>query len=392
MTRYAFYTLGCRANQYQTDRIKSEVQSPASEVVGFSSAADVYVINTCTVTYDAERKSRQAIRRALRQNPKARVIVTGCFAKLEADNLKKLFPTIEIHMPSSLVPRPSSLVPQVRANLMVQDGCEHFCSYCIVPYARGKVASKPIDQAAEEAEQLVKAGAREIVLTGINLATYEHNLSSLVSRLSSIVPRLRLSSLEPMYLKRELIDSVADNPRVCRHFHLPLQSGDDNILKAMNRSYTREDYLRLVEYIRRKVPDCGITTDIIVGFPGEGEKEFANTVKLIEQARFSRLHVFPYSARRGTPAADLPGQVDPGIKKQRNRKLLELNTKLMKEFAAQYTGREVEVLVEQPGLGLTSNYIRCSFNDPGNSLGAIKSIFARFATDSGEIRGQILTP
>ena len=389
MKKIAFYTLGCRANQAQTEALKSEIGDPRSEIVDFRSVADTYVVNTCTVTEDADRKSRQAIRRALRQNPRAKVIVTGCYARLESGYLKRNFPSVELLLEPRLSVSGFNLKPRIRANLMIQDGCEHFCSYCIVPYARGKIRSKPLEQVKKEAVQLVTAGAREIVLTGINLGTYQFGLANVIRDLSKIkdLVRIRLSSIEPMYLKRELIDAAAENPKVCRHFHIPLQSGDDQILSAMNRNYTREDYLGFMDYIRRKVPDCGITTDIIVGFPGEGEKEFQNTLDLVEQVKFSRIHIFPFSKRKGTPAADFPDQIDDKTKKKRKGILHGLRLRYMQEFAERHLNKEVEILVEQKGEGLTSNYIRCHFNDPTDSSGKVKKIFTRSVTDSGEIRG-----
>lgn len=272
---------------------------------------------------------------------------------------------------------------------MIQDGCEHFCSYCIVPRARGKVKSKPPEEVAAEAERLIAAGAREIILTGINLGTYQHGLPEVLRRLSSIegLLRLRLSSLEPMYLTKGLVDAVAETPKVCRHLHIPLQSGDNIVLKAMNRNYTRDEYLEIIHYIRSKIPDCGITTDVIVGFPGEGEKEFQNTVDLINQIKFSRLHVFTYSKRKGTPAADFPGQVNIGEKKKRNNILQEIRINLMGGFAQQYLGKEIEILVEQKGEGLTPNYIRCFFNDPIDLSGSLKKILVRSVNNSGEIGG-----
>lgn len=410
MTKVVFYTLGCKANQYQTSILKCQMSSPSTcldyarheslgtsdqcQTVDFGQPADIYVINTCTVTEDADRKSRQAIRRALRSGKK--VIVAGCLARTQKQALLDSFPGIDIVDPDPLAPHPSRLeqrretplTPRIRANLMIQDGCEHFCSYCIVPYARGKFASKPADQVIEEAEQMVNAGAQEIVLTGINLGSYRYDLPSVVSRLSTIndLLRIRLSSVEPMYLTRELIDAVAATPKACRHFHLPLQSGDNGILKAMNRGYSRGDYLELIHYIRGRMPDSGITTDIIVGFPGEGEKEFQNTLDLANEVKFSRLHIFPFSKRKGTPAADLPGQVNILIIKKRSSILHELRNRYMKEFAEQYIGKEVEILVEQKGEGLTSNYIRCFFDDPLDSSGSLKKIFARSVNNSGEIR------
>ncbi len=393
MKKIAFYTLGCKANQYQTEVLKSRVTDHESQVVDFHDFADEYIINTCTVTQDADRKSRQAIRRSIKQNPKAKIIVTGCYAKTNGEELKKLFPSIGLRQPDirvdGVVSISSRMKPRIRANLMIQDGCEHFCSYCIVPYARGKIKSKPLEQIMEEAKRLVEAGARELVLTGINLGTYQFNLSAVIDRLSMIkdLYRLRLSSLEPMYLKKELIDAVAENPKVCKHLHIPLQSGDNRILSAMNRNYSRDDYLDLIHYIRNKMPDCGITTDIIVGFPGEGEKEFQNTLDLIDRIKFSRMHIFTYSKRKGTPAADLANQIDPKTKKQRSQALQESRVKYMMEFANQYLNKEVEILVEQKGEGLTSNYIRCFFNDPTDSSGSLKIISAKSVINPGEIRG-----
>lgn len=389
--KVAFYTLGCRANQYQTEVIKSQVLCPESCVVNFSSPADIYVINTCTVTHDAERKSRQAIRRALRQNPKAKVIVAGCYSKLEEKQLKKIFPSIEIKQFDNLVTKQSNPSPRIRANLMIQNGCEHFCSYCIVPYARGKIWSKPLEQIIQEAQQLVMAGARELILTGINLGTYKtlnSDLSSVLKALNSIpnLLRIRISSIEPMYLTKSLIDAIATLPKVCNSLHIPLQSGDNNILKAMNRNYTINDYLELISYARKKIPLCSIGTDIIVGFPGETENQFQNTVKTIKQINFSRLHIFSYSPRKGTPAATFPNQIDVKTKKRRHKQLQELNQQLMQEFAKQYKDKQVEVLVEQQGEGLTSNFIRCFFDDPTNSSSQLKTISANSISHIGEIR------
>jgi threonylcarbamoyladenosine tRNA methylthiotransferase MtaB len=376
MEKIAFYTLGCRANQHQTFCLECQMTNNKCQIVNFSERADIYVINTCTVTHDADRKSRQAIRRAIRQNPKAKIIVTGCYAKLEGKELKKHFPSIKLLLEPRISFSGSNVKPRVRANLMIQDGCEHFCSYCIVPYARGKIKSKPLDQIMDEVKQLVEAGTREIVLTGINLGTYnavDGNLSSVVNRLSSIkyLSRIRLSSLEPMYINRELIDAIAHTPKVCRHLHIPLQSGDNKILLSMNRNYSRDDYLNLIHYIRSKIPDCGITTDVIVAFPGEGEKEFQNTVDLIHQIKFSRTHIFTFSKRKGTPAAEFPNQVDEKTKKHRSKILHDLRVKYMIEFAEQYLNKEVEILVEQKGEGLTGNYIRIKYDGKEDEIGKL---------------------
>jgi len=373
MNKYVFYTLGCRANQYQSSALECQMTNVKYQMRKFGEEADIYVINTCTVTADADRKSRQAIRRALRLAKK--VIVTGCYAKLNRDYLEKAFPEVEFQFPSYLIPHTSSRNPKIRANLMIEDGCENFCSYCIVPFARGKVQTRSLPEIRREAEMLVKAGAREIVLTGINLGAWG-DLRPILDSLCSIpkLLRIRLSSLEHQYLAPELIEFIAENPKICRHLHLPLQSGDNKILKLMNRRYTAEEYLKLVERIRRELPDCGITTDVIAGFPGEGEEEFQNTVNLINEVKFSRLHIFPYSARDLTAASKLPNQIDPKVKKQRFQVLDRIRKAQMNSFAEKYLGKEVEILVEQKGEGLTANYIRVVFDDPQDLSGKLHKL------------------
>jgi len=375
MTKYCIYTLGCKANQYQSSALECQMirlWRDKCQMVKFGQIADIYVINTCTVTIDADRKSRQAIRRALRLAKK--VIVTGCYARLQEESLKKLFPEIEIlrDIPPSPCQGRGSQRVRVRENLLIEDGCENFCSYCIVPYARGKVVRKPLEDILREADLLVSAGAREIVLTGINLGAWG-DLCSVLRALCATpnLLRLRLSSIEPQYVTEELIKTIAYQPKICHHLHLPLQSGDDHILKLMNRQYTTDNYLNIIGKIRSKIPDCGISTDVIVGFPNEGEAEFQNTVDLIDQIKFFRLHIFPYSKRELTAAAKLPGQVDPKTKKARYAMLNELRNKHMREFAESYLGKEVEILVERQGEGLTGNYIRVKFDDPLNSTGKL---------------------
>ncbi len=317
------------------------------------------------VTHDAERKSRQAIRRAIRENKSAsggqKIIVTGCMVNLKKKELQEAFPEAEFLKPPSFKSLEFKKVPRVRMNLMIQDGCENFCTYCIVPFARGKIKCKPSNQVIQEAKDLVKAGAREIILTGINLGTYGSSaLCSVLHDLNSIpsLLRIRLSSIEPMYLTKELINCIADTPKVCDFLHIPLQSGDNEVLKAMNRNYTREDFIKQVETIRSKIPTCGVSTDIIVGFPNETEEQFQNTLNLVNQVKFSRIHIFPYSKRSGTKAAELPGQINPKTIKQRVKQLEVLRNKYMQEFAAKYLNKEVEVLIEKTGEGLTTNFIR----------------------------------
>lgn len=386
MKKVAIHTLGCRANQYQTEILKSEIRSldsardkdPKSELVDFDTKADIYIINTCTVTVDADRTSRRLIRKAYKQNPKARVIIAGCFAKLNTSELKQTWPNIEI-LATDYRLQPADPSPQVRTNLMIQDGCDNFCTYCIVPYARGPISSKPVDQVLSEAKELVRAGAKEIVLTGINLGTYQNDLGSLIPKVAAIdgLLRLRLSSIEPMYLTKDLIDTMARTPKVSHHLHVPLQSGDDAILKKMNRNYTVQEYEVLAKHAREQMPDCAITTDIIVGFPGEGAKEFQNTLDLVNRIRFSRIHIFSYSKRPGTPAADYPDQVDPAVKKERNKKLHQLRDKHMKEFAQRCLNEEVEILVENEREALTDNYIKVKGSFQRRDVGRLVKVDRR---------------
>ena len=396
MPKIAFHTLGCKSNQYETEAMKALVSKAGFEIVNWNTSADFHVINTCTVTHVADKKSRQAIRHAIRTNPETKVIVTGCYSELEAEQIKQEIPEIYLVLKNKekrnilnwLMVRGQhrrqgflSSPIRVRMNLMIEDGCEHFCSYCIVPYARGKVKSKPLPEIFEEARELVEQGAREIVLTGINLGAYGKCTMDVIQELSKIegLLRIRLSSLEPMYITRELIDTIAETPKVCPHLHLPLQSGDNSILKAMHRNYSQDEYLKLIDYTRSKMPDAGINTDIIVGFPGEGEAEFQNTIDLVNKIKFSRMHIFTYSPRKGTAAEKLRDTVDLETKAKRSQILHGLREKYMREFAEKYFDREVEVLVEcrnKEGKleGLTENYIRINFDGSDKLIGQLRKL------------------
>lgn len=372
---YAVYTFGCRANQYQSGALELQTPNCKLQNVKFGQPADIYIINTCTVTLDAERKSRRAIRQAFKLAKK--VYVAGCFARLNRESLIKEFPFIEIIDADFLRPGIPAQPGRIRQNLMIEDGCENFCTYCIVPYARGKIRTKPKEQVLDEAKKLVGLGAREIILTGINLGEYgSPNICSLVDSLSSIpsLLRIRLSSIEPMYITDELIKRIASNPKACKHLHIPLQAGDDGILKAMGRKYIADEFMELCARIYGNIPDCAITTDIIVGFPGETDANFKNTLKLSEKIGFSRIHIFSYSKREGTKAASFKNQVHGKIIKERYNQLNKLRSNLMKQFSGKYTGQEVEVLAEQKGEGLTSNFIRTRFDDPNDSTGKLKKL------------------
>ncbi len=368
MPTAAYHTLGCKVNQYETEQIRLAMERAGFETVGFGSVADVYVINTCTVTAVADAKSRAAIRKARRMNPNARVIVTGCLAQLEPDliaaldNIDLIIPNAEkasvpARIAQSLGAQPnlkssiSSIQLRTRALVKVQDGCDHFCAYCIVPYARPGMRSRPVGEVVEELRGLAEAGYREVVLAGIRLGSYNDDglrLPGLIGLAAEIdgIERIRLSSIEPWEVDAALLDAM-QHCKVCRHLHIPLQSGDDAILGSMGRPYDSVGFERLVERVRGRIDGIGVTTDVIVGLPGETNAAFRNTAALVERLGFSRLHVFRYSPRKPTRAAEMPGQVDPATKKARSDELIELGKRGMRTFAESLVGQTVEVLVER---------------------------------------------
>lgn len=408
MNRVAFYTLGCKVNQYDTEAMINLFAEANYELVDFGEEADVYVINTCTVTHQGARKSRKMIRRANRRNPQAIVAVVGCYSQvspeeiLEIDGVDLIVGTegrteiLDLVNQAKRADEPLDFVQNVseveefeempidkseertRASLKVQDGCDSFCAYCIIPYTRGSVRSREIKDAVNEAKRLVDNGFKEIVLTGIHLGAYgkeraeEVNLITLLEELIEIprLERIRLSSIEATEVTSDLIDLIAEEKKLCRHLHLPLQSGSDKILTAMNRDYTAEQYADKVAEIKNKIPQLAITTDVMVGFPGETEEDFETTYQLIEELAFSDLHVFKYSTREGTPAANFSNQVHSKVKKERSAKLRELADDLAFDYRRKFLGAELEVLIEEDRdghtdllTGLTDNYLRVMIDD-----------------------------
>ncbi|KKM09943.1 RNA modification enzyme MiaB [Clostridiales bacterium PH28_bin88] len=404
----AFYVLGCKVNQHEAEALRALFRRAGYEIVDFKESADVYVIHTCTVTHLGDSKSRQMIRRAVRRNPEAVVAVTGCYAQVSPDEVCAI-PGVDLiigtqdrgrivelvdrvareRVPLNLVrdvrearefeELPLEEISRVRAFLKIQEGCRQFCSYCIVPFARGPVRSRHPDRTIEEVERLVRAGYKEFVLTGVHIGSYGVDLpggvdlAGLVRRLVDVpgLARLRISSLDPNEFTPELVDVLAGSPVICPHFHIPLQSGEDEVLRRMRRRYTTADYTRVLQELRDRNPDLAITTDIIVGFPGETEAQFERTYRFAKEMAFAGIHVFKYSPRAGTPAAGFPDQVPHPVKETRSNRLLELARKLTVDYAAGFLGRDMEVLVEQevePGGGLweghTGNYLRVVF--PGN--------------------------
>jgi threonylcarbamoyladenosine tRNA methylthiotransferase MtaB len=404
--RVAFATLGCKVNQSETEAMKDLFRERGYQIVDFDEEADVYVVNTCTVTHLADRKSRQLVRRAGRRAPGAIIAVVGCWpqtAPRAVEELPEVSVIIGTRDRSRIVEYveeaarrqerinrvgvldermdfeelPLDYSTRTRAYLKIEDGCDRFCTYCIIPYARGPVRSRAPERVRAAAERLAAEGYREIVLTGIHLGLYGRDLGHgvdliTVLKLLEDIPgleRVRLSSLDPHEVTPDLLAYMAEHARVCPHLHIPVQSGSNAVLKRMGRPYTREEYLKLVEKIRRVLPDVGLTTDIIVGFPGETEADFQATLDLAQQAGFSRLHVFSYSPRQGTPAAAMPDQVDARIKDERSRRLIALGKELALKFHGRYLGRTLEVLVEEEReggdlAGYSGNYIRVRLSGP----------------------------
>jgi threonylcarbamoyladenosine tRNA methylthiotransferase MtaB len=396
-------------NQYESAALAGSFQIRGYKVVDFEDMADLYVINTCTVTHLGDRKSRQLIRRAIRKNPRALIVVTGCYAQTASGEIMEI-PGVDLVVgtrdrlkivdlvetavkgaaPVAVVSdyqagdefADSASLPvseRVRAFLKIQEGCDNCCTYCIVPEARGPQRSRRPEQVLQAAEQLVAAGYQEIVLTGTHTGSYGQDLSeqptlaNLLTGLEQLpgLHRLRISSIEPNDITPELVAVLSDSEKICRHLHIPLQSGSDKILGKMGRRYNAWEYARLVDVLKENIPHLGLSTDVIVGFPGETELDYQYTCKLVEQLSYSRLHVFKFSPRRGTPAANYPEQVDPSTVDRRSRKLIRLGEKLAGRFASTLVGLEMSVLVERALTGsdrlcegLTDNYLRTVF--PGN--------------------------
>lgn len=414
MPRVALITLGCKVNQYETEVIEGLFIAKGYTVVPFTEQADVYVINTCSVTHLGERKSRQFIRRAVRLNREATIVVTGCYAQTASEEIAGI-PGVDVvigtqqrrqivdivekvqckHSKLNLVTDimhthefediPLYAAPgRTRAFLKIQEGCNNFCTYCIIPYARGPLRSRPLDSIAAEGRKLVQAGFKEIVLTGIHLGAYGRDMNlQLTDAIKVLLPidglqRLRLSSLESIEVSDELIDLLKHEHKLCRQLHLPLQAGEDSVLKRMNRHYTTADFARLIDYISGQVPDIIFTTDIIVGFPGETDENFQQALHFIATMPFAKIHIFPYSKRSGTPAAAYPDQVGEDVKKQREKMLAALAEQMAQAQHRQYIGRVMPVLFETEHQdvmdGLTDNYIRVFAPYGENMLGQIRNV------------------
>lgn len=384
--KVGFLSLGCKANSYDTETILAQFEKRGYEIVRDHSYADIFIINTCSVTNIAERKSRQAVERVLKINPDAIIVVTGCYAQIKPDEVKnlrnvavvagnrdrmkivdmveeyistgnrKLKVTDLLHNSQFEELDISNYGTRTRVQLKIQDGCDNFCSYCIIPYTRGRICSKPMEKVLEQVEQIKSQGVKEIVLTGIHIASYgrdikEYSLIDLLEKIHSITDstgmRIRLGSLDPSVVTEEFTERLSQLERICPQFHLSLQSGSDTVLKRMNRHYTADEYYKSVTLLRQAFDNPALTTDIIVGFPGETEEEFNQTLAFAEKVGFAKIHIFPYSKREGTVAAKMPDQIPHSVAAEREKRLSDAEKKMRCEYIASHIGKSVNVLFEE---------------------------------------------
>lgn len=399
MNRIAFTTLGCKVNLYDSEAMAELFAEKGYEIVGFDETADIYVINTCTVTNFGDKKSRQMIRRARRQNKNSIIVATGCYAQvmpetvagIEGINIvigtkdrSKVVEIVEAYKAENGVVntvtdikeekeferlKVSRLKDRTRAYIKIQEGCNRYCTYCIIPYARGPVRSRKPEDIIDEVKTLAENGFKEVVLTGIHVASYgidlgNITLADIIEKVHCVdgIERIRFSSMEPKAVDDEFVERMARLEKVCEHYHLSLQSGSDNTLKKMNRRYTTQEYEAACKRLRRTFPDVAITTDIIVGFPTETDEDFNESYDFAEKVKLSKIHVFPYSPKTGTPAAKIRPQVSPEVKSERSHKMLELSNRLNREFMSEYINKPMEVLFERFENGYyeghTRNYIK----------------------------------
>lgn len=404
----SFQTLGCKLNQSETNAIQQEFVNRNYKIIPFGETADISVINTCTVTNQADSKSRSVIRKAINASPEGKIVVTGCYAQIRPDDIKaikgvnlilgtsekhRLFDYLDDNSESKVLvfvnesgeidsyddSKFISSTTRTRAFLKIQEGCNYYCSYCIIPFARGKARSRDYDKVINEAKRLVEAGYREIVLTGINIGTYQHQngelykLHDLLVGLSDIdgLERIRISSIEPNTITKDLLYLIKERENICPHLHVPLQSGSDTILAAMQRKYEFKEYLEVINDITSILPDVALGTDIIVGYPGETESLFQQTVKRVIELPFTYLHIFRYSSREGTVASLMEDQIPESVKKERSAVLREVGLKKKREYVRGFVGKTLPVLVEtqqEDGTysGLTPNYLRSVVRIPQN--------------------------
>lgn len=413
MKKCALHSLGCKVNSYETQAMQKMMESAGYEIVPFGEEiADIYIINTCSVTNIADRKSRQMIHKAKKLNPEAVVAAAGCYVESAGDNIdedvdivignNEKSHLIEIlneyfeHMDKEKSVdigkatgfdelNIDSPLEHTRAYVKIQDGCNRFCSYCIIPYVRGRIRSRKPDDVMAEIKRVAASGCKEVVLTGIHLSSYGLDFKDSTVKLIDVIEavnriegieRIRLGSLEPLIVTEEFVSRLAKCKKICPHFHLSLQSGCDETLKRMNRRYNVDEYYKGVELLREYFPDAAVTTDVIVGFPGETEEEFNITKKYLEKVCFYEMHVFKYSRRKGTAADKMPDQIPENIKSERSTELLELNEILSNGYREKYIGKKVKVLLEENHIienkkyiiGFTDTYVRVALENPEEKL------------------------
>lgn len=416
MKTVAFLTLGCKVNTYESEAMLKLFHQADYQDIDFKEKADVYVINTCTVTNTGDSKSRQMIRKAVRNNPQAVICVVGCYGQVASEEVKAI-EGVSVILGTQFRNEIVELVKQyelnrqqivkiadvmklsrfedldideftknTRAFLKIQDGCNNFCTYCIIPYARGRIRSRDKESVLKQAQSLVNHGFVEIVLTGIHTAGYGQDLDNysfydlLIDLTTQIkgLKRLRISSIEMSQISSEIIDLIANSPIIVDHLHIPIQSGCDTTLKRMNRHYTTAEFASKLNDLKQKLPSVSITTDVIVGFPGETEEEFNQTYQWIKEMHFNQLHVFPYSRRKGTPAAQMKDQIDGNIKHERVKSLMDLSIQLQSEFASMQIGKILDALIEEKHgeymIGHASNYLKVKVKLPLSSIGHIYQV------------------
>ena len=429
MPTASLHTLGCRLNQAETAIIAEALKKEGYELVPYGEPSDLTVINTCTVTEQADSKCRQVVRQSIRKNPDTYVAVVGCYAQMAVDliskidgvdliignehklklpryldGLQKNSQPLVVHSPK--IPRKEFTIESVglydthtRANLKIQDGCNFVCSFCIVATARGPARSRKFDDILLEARKLTDMGFKEIVLTGVNIGTYSQDGKSFLDILSEMekiagLRRIRISSIEPTTVSRALLDLMADSQKICRYLHIPLQSGDDEILSAMRRKHTAAEFSDIVDYAVKKMPDIGLGTDIMVGFPGEDEQKFINTKKFIADLPLAYFHIFTYSDRKGTAAYNYKPKVEHQQKKVRNRVMIELGERKKQAFYQRFLGGITEVLFEEQDKngywgGFSGNYMRVKVKSAADLKNSIKKV-RLLSIDNGEILGELL--
>lgn len=423
MTFFHIVTLGCKVNQFESDAIRTFLMNEGWQPASGGQSADVCIINTCTVTQKASMQSRQAIRQAIRSNPNARIIVTGCYAQTAPEEIEhingiheiighafkhKIADAILSNRNKRLPKTPLTVIRDIgrehifkqipvvpisgrtRPYLKIQDGCNSFCSYCIVPYARGRSRSMPMEDILSKIKELQTVGYKEVVLTGIDLGSYGKDLSRKNGQLAELlfhiesrhlIERVRLSSIEPLEVNSDILQLIAESRMICHHFHIPLQSGDDGILEKMKRPYNSGQYRKVIEDLHRVVPDAAIGADILVGFPGETDQAFDNTMALVGSLPITYLHVFPYSLRPGTKACEFPGHLDADLIKVRSRLMRDLGRRKKRQFYQESIGRTMEVLIENQHdpvtkqlKGISGNYIPVVISGPDHLKNTLQSI------------------